>query len=178
MYTFKPVLKQTIWGGESIAPFKGIQTDLHTIGESWEISALPGSESVVADGADAGKTITQLVEEQQEKLVGKKVWKQFGTTFPLLIKFIDARRDLSIQVHPNDEVAMKRHQSRGKSEMWYVVKADEGSKLRVGFKQSITKAEYEERVKSQTILDVLSESEAKAGDVYFLPAAGGLPHAL
>ena len=170
MYTFKPVLKQTIWGGESIAPFKGIQTDLHTIGESWEISALPGSESVVADGADAGKTITQLVEEQQEKLVGKKVWKQFGTTFPLLIKFIDARRDLSIQVHPNDEVAMKRHQSRGKSEMWYVVKADEGSKLRVGFKQSITKAEYEERVKNQTILDVLSESEAKAGDVYFLPA--------
>ncbi|MBO7660761.1 MAG: class I mannose-6-phosphate isomerase, partial [Bacteroidaceae bacterium] len=176
MYTFKPVLKQTIWGGESIAPFKGIQTDLHTIGESWEISALPGSESMVADGADAGKTITQLVEEQQEKLVGKKVWKQFGTTFPLLIKFIDARRDLSIQVHPNDEVAMKRHQSRGKSEMWYVVKADEGSKLRIGFKQSITKAEYEERVKNQTILDVLSESEAKAGDVYFLPA--GRVHSL
>ena len=176
MYTFKPVLKQTIWGGESIAPFKGIQTDLHTIGESWEISALPGSESVVADGADAGKTITQLVEEQQEKLVGKKVWKQFGTTFPLLIKFIDARRDLSIQVHPNDEVAMKRHQSRGKSEMWYVVKADEGSKLRIGFKQSISKAEYEERVKNQTILDVLSESEAKVGDVYFLPA--GRVHSL
>ena len=176
MYTFKPVLKQTIWGGESIAPFKGIQTDLHTIGESWEISALPGSESVVADGADAGKTITQLMEEQQEKLVGKKVWKQFGTTFPLLIKFIDARRDLSIQVHPNDEVAMKRHQSRGKSEMWYVVKADEGSKLRIGFKQSITKAEYEERVQNQTILDVLSESEAKVGDVYFLPA--GRVHSL
>ena len=170
MYTFKPVLKQTIWGGESIAPFKGIHTDMHNIGESWEISALPGSESVVASGADAGKTITQLVEEQQEKLVGKKAWKQFGATFPLLIKFIDARHDLSIQVHPNDEVAMKRHQSRGKSEMWYVVKADEGSKLRIGFKQSITKAEYEERVQNQTILDVLSESEAKVGDVYFLPA--------
>ncbi len=170
MYTFKPVLKQTIWGGETIAAFKGLDTDLHDIGESWEISALPGSESVVANGKDAGKTITQLVEEQQEQLVGKKVWKQFGTTFPLLIKFIDAHRDLSIQVHPNDEVAMARHGSRGKTEMWYVVKADEGSKMRIGFKQGVTKEEYEERVQNESILDVLSESDAHAGDVFFLPA--------
>ena len=176
MYTFKPVLKQTIWGGESIADFKGIDTDMHEIGESWEISALPGSESVVANGKDAGKTITQLMEEQGEKLVGKKAFQQFGTTFPLLIKFIDARRDLSIQVHPNDEQAQARHQLRGKTEMWYVIKADEGSKLRIGFKEQISKDEYEERVKNNTILDVLSESDAKAGDVYFLPS--GRVHSL
>ena len=112
---FKPILKSTLWGGERIIPFKQLDCQQEQVGESWEISDVPGDESVVAEGADAGKNLTQLMEEYKGKLVGEENYKRFQGKFPLLIKFIDAKQDLSIQVHPDDELAMKRHQSMGKN---------------------------------------------------------------
>ena len=121
---FKPILKSTIWGGEKIIPFKHLDCQQAQVGESWEISDVPGDESIVADGADAGKNLTQMVSEYKGALVGESNYKRFNGKFPLLIKFIDAQQDLSIQVHPNDELAMKRHNSMGKTEMWYVIGND------------------------------------------------------
>ncbi|MBR4365214.1 MAG: class I mannose-6-phosphate isomerase [Bacteroidaceae bacterium] len=169
MYVFKPLLKQTIWGGEAIASFKNVETEKHSIGESWEISAVKDHLSVVTDGADQGKTILELLDEQKEKLVGQKVYAKFGDTFPLLIKFIDARDDLSIQVHPDDATAMLRHGTRGKSEMWYVVSADEGSHIKVGFNQPVRKEDYNRMVEDHSITKVLNEEKVKQGDVFFLP---------
>ncbi len=112
---FKPILKTVVWGGEKIAPYKEVVTDQHNIGESWELSGVKGHESVIANGEFEGKTITELVEQFKGKLVGEKVYANTGNEFPLLIKFIDAKSDLSIQVHPNDELAAKRHNSKGKT---------------------------------------------------------------
>ena len=167
---FKPILKQTIWGGDRIIPFKHLNENLPNVGESWEISGVPGNESVVANGEFRGKTLRELINICREELVGESVYKRFSTTFPLLIKFIDARQDLSIQVHPDDETAKKRHNSLGKTEMWYVMDATEGAKLRSGFKTKIGPKEYKELVHNSTITDVLAEYEIKKGDVFFLPA--------
>lgn len=167
---FKPILKQTIWGGDRIIPFKHLNENLPNVGESWEISGVPGNESVVANGEFRGKTLRELINIFREELVGESVYKRFSTTFPLLIKFIDARQDLSIQVHPDDETAKKRHNSLGKTEMWYVMDATEGAKLRSGFKTKIGPKEYKELVHNSTITDVLAEYEIKKGDVFFLPA--------
>lgn len=167
---FKPILKQTIWGGDRIIPFKHLNENLPNVGESWEISGVPGNESVVANGEFKGKTLRELINIFREELVGESVYKRFSTTFPLLIKFIDARQDLSIQVHPDDETAKKRHNSLGKTEMWYVMDATEGAKLRSGFKTKIGPKEYKELVHNSTITDVLAEYEIKKGDVFFLPA--------
>ena len=174
---FEPILKTLVWGGEKIAPFKGIQTAQEHIGESWELSGVPGNESVVANGQFKGRTIASLMEEFGEKLVGKKVFAHTGTQFPLLIKFIDALSDLSIQVHPNDELAAVRHNgSKGKTEMWYVVAAEPGAHLLSGLSEAITPEEYERRVENNTITDVLAKHEVKEGDVFFLPA--GRIHAI
>ncbi len=124
MWTFNPILKTLIWGGEKIAPYKGIETVQTGIGESWEISGVEGSESIVADGPDKGLTLTQLLEKYGESLLGKRNYKKYGNSFPLLIKFIDARDDLSVQVHPDDELANKRGSKFGKTEMWYVLGAE------------------------------------------------------
>ena len=167
---FKPILKQTIWGGDRIIPFKHLNENLPNVGESWEISGVPGNESVVANGEFRGKTLRELINIFREELVGESVYKRFSTTFPLLIKFIDARQDLSIQVHPDDETAKKRHNSLGKTAMWYVMDATEGAKLRSGFKTKIGPKEYKELVHNSTITDVLAEYEIKKGDVFFLPA--------
>ena len=172
MYPFKfePLLKQSLWGGEKIVPFKQLNDSTERVGESWEISSVEGSESVVAEGPDKGLTLTQLVRRHREELLGEDNYKHFGEKFPLLIKFIDAKQDLSIQVHPDDELAKKRHDSFGKTEMWYVVDADKGAKLRSGFSKEITPKEYKERVYNNTITDVLQEYEINKGDVFFLPA--------
>ena len=167
---FDPILKQTLWGGNKIIPFKHLASSLTNVGESWEISGVSGNESVVSDGADKGLNLTQMVEKYREKLVGKANYARFGNTFPLLIKFIDAKQDLSIQVHPSDELAQKRHNSMGKTEMWYVIDADKGAKLRSGLSKQITPQEYKERVLDDTITDVLQEYEIHPGDVFFLPA--------
>ena len=120
-FKFKPLLKQTIWGGNKIVPFKHLNSPLQSVGESWEISGVPGDETIVADGEYAGKSLNDVLKELQGKLVGEKNYARFGNEFPLLIKFIDANDDLSIQVHPTDELAQKRGKSRGKTEMWYVM---------------------------------------------------------
>ena len=167
---FNPILKQTLWGGEKITSFKSLQDERTEVGESWEISDVESNESVVANGPDKGLTLTEMVWKYKEELVGEANYARFGNKFPLLIKFIDAKQDLSIQVHPNDELAKKRHNSFGKTEMWYVIDADKGAKLRSGFSQEITPKEYKERVYNNTITDVLQEYEIHKGDVFFLPA--------
>ena len=168
---FAPYLKEVIWGGDKIAPLKNIATSLTSIGESWEISDVPGDESVVAEGADAGKNLTQLMEEYKGKLVGEENYKRFQGKFPLLIKFIDAKQDLSIQVHPDDELAMKRHQSMGKTEMWYIIDNTGGeAHLYSGLKKQITPQEYADMIENNTICDALDKYDVQPGDVFFLPA--------
>lgn len=167
---FKPILKQTIWGGDRIIPFKGLDEDLKNVGESWELSGVPDNESIVANGEFAGKSLREMINLFREELVGESVYKRFSTKFPLLIKFIDAREDLSIQVHPNDELAQKRHNSLGKTEMWYVMDATSGAKLRSGFAKEVTPKEYKDSVANSTITDLLAEYEIHSGDVFFLPA--------
>lgn len=170
MYKFRPILKSMLWGGEKIAPYKGIETELRSIGESWEISGVKGCESVVDGGNDDGMSLTELITRDKAALLGKSNYERFGKEFPLLIKFIDARQDLSIQVHPNDKLAWERHQSKGKTEMWYVVDADEGSRLRSGFAKQVTPDEYEESIADNTITDLLKEYDIHKGDLFFLPA--------
>lgn len=168
---FNTLFKSVVWGGEKIAPFKGVKTDQRNIGESWELSGVKGNESVVSDGELAGKTITELAQSYKGTLLGQKVYKKTGAEFPLLIKFIDARDDLSIQVHPNDKLAAERHNgSKGKTEMWYVVQADENAHLMSGLTQKITPEEYASKVDDNTVTDVLHDYKVKAGDVFFLPA--------
>lgn len=167
---FQPILKQTLWGGDKIIPFKHLNEKLERVGESWEISGVENNESVVINGEYRGYTLPQLVREFKDVLVGEDNYHRFGDTFPLLIKFIDAQKDLSIQVHPSDELAKKRQNSLGKTEMWYVIGAEKGAKLRSGFSKQITPKEYKEHVANDTITDVLMEYEIHAGDVFFLPA--------
>lgn len=170
MYKFKPILKTMLWGGEKIVPFKQISSDQKQVGESWELSGVRDNESVVAEGPDAGMTLPALIARDGARLLGKANFERFGEEFPLLIKFIDARQDLSIQVHPNDALAWKRHKSKGKTEMWYVVAADKGAHLRSGFLKQVTPAQYEESVADHTITDLLTDYEIHPGDVFFLPA--------
>ncbi len=168
---FKTIFKSVVWGGEKIAPFKGVETDQHNIGESWELSGVKGNESVVAEGELAGKTVAELAAEYKGELLGQKVYEKTGTEFPLLVKFIDARDDLSIQVHPDDKLAAERHNgSKGKTEMWYVVQADEKAHLMSGLTKNITPEEYASKVDDNTVTEVLHDYNVKAGDVFFLPA--------
>jgi mannose-6-phosphate isomerase len=167
---FEPILKQRLWGGDKIISFKHLNDELTGVGESWELSGVENSESVVANGVDKGLSLIEMVAKYREELVGEANYVRFGNKFPLLIKFIDAKQDLSIQVHPSDDLAKKRHNSMGKTEMWYVVGADKGAKLRSGFSEEITPKEYKDRVYNNTITDVLQEYEIHPGDVFFLPA--------
>lgn len=167
---FKPILKSTIWGGERIIPYKQLVDTQKQVGESWELSGVKGNESVIVNGKYAGLTLPDLIAQEGANLLGVKNYERFGQEFPLLIKFIDARQDLSIQVHPNDKLAWERHQSKGKTEMWYVVSADEGAHLRSGFARQVTPAEYEASVNDDTITDLLTDYLIQPGDVFFLPA--------
>ena len=173
---FKALLKQTIWGGDKIIPFKHLDDHLESVGESWEISGVPGNETVVADGEYAGKKLNELVIEQKDKLVGKANYERFGDEFPLLIKFIDARQDLSIQVHPTDEIAKRQGKERGKTEMWYIMDSDKDAKLYSGLKMQITPEQYKAMVEDDTITDALAQYEVKEDDCFFLPA--GRIHAI
>lgn len=167
---FKPILKSTIWGGERIIPYKQLVDTQKQVGESWELSGVKGNESVIVNGKYAGLTLPDFIAQEGANLLGVKNYERFGQEFPLLIKFIDARQDLSIQVHPNDKLAWERHQSKGKTEMWYVVSADEGAHLRSGFAKQVTPAEYEASVNDDTITDLLTDYLIQPGDVFFLPA--------
>ena len=177
MYTFKALLKQTLWGGDKIIPFKHIGDEsLDHVGESWEISGVKDNETIVADGPDEGKSLNELVAEQQEKLVGSDNYKRFGNEFPLLVKFIDAQQDLSIQVHPTDETARRQGRERGKTEMWYALQPAPGAKLYNGLKNQITPEEYKRMVDDDTITDALARYDVSEGDVFFIPA--GRIHAI
>lgn len=167
---FEPILKQTLWGGDKIIPFKHLNETLPNVGESWEVSAVEGSESVVANGTDKGYTLPEMVRKYKEELVGEANYARFGNKFPLLIKFIDAKLDLSIQVHPGDELAKKHHNSFGKNEMWYVIAADKGAKLISGFAEEITPKEYKDRVHNGTFAEVLQTCAIEPGDVFYVPA--------
>ena len=176
MYKFSPILKNTIWGGTKIAPFKNIQTQLRKVGESWEISGVPGNETVVSNGPDAGRKLNDLVAEQKEALVGRANYERFGNEFPLLIKFIDARDDLSIQVHPTDEIAHRQGRERGKTEMWYLMPSEPQATLLCGLKKKITPEEYKQMVSEKTIVDAIARYPVHEGDCFFLPA--GRIHAI
>lgn len=167
---FQPYLKSVLWGGDKIAKYKGINTDQKQIGESWEISGVTGRESVVCEGENAGLTIVELIRKYKGSLVGEPIYAKYGDLFPILTKFIDAKQDLSLQVHPNDKIAKNRHNSLGKTELWYVIATDENAKINVGFTQEITPKEYELRVANNTLMDVVASYDSHPGDLFYLPA--------
>lgn len=167
---FKPLLKQTLWGGNKIIPFKNIQSEMTQVGESWEVSGVKNNETIVSEGAYSGRNLNELISELKGKLIGEANYQRFGIEFPLLIKFIDARQDLSIQVHPNDEIAHQQGKERGKTEMWYVMKSEPTAMLRVGLKQKITPVQYKEMVADDTITDAIAEYPVQDGDCFFIPA--------
>ncbi|MGZ3819506.1 MAG: type I phosphomannose isomerase catalytic subunit [Mucilaginibacter sp.] len=168
---FKTIYKDKIWGGNKIKTYLHKDFgDLPNCGETWEISGVKSDVSVVANGELEGESLAELLEKYQDKLVGKKVYDHFGNIFPLLVKFIDANDDLSIQVHPNDELAKKRHNSFGKTEMWYVIETDPGSTLITGFNQPVNEQIYLEKFNSGHLMDILNREDVAAGDVFFLPA--------
>ena len=175
---FEPFLRTMVWGGEKIAPFKGITTNIPKIGESWEISGYREHQTPVANGEFSGMLLNDLVALKKGELVGEMVYREYGDEFPLLIKFIDARADLSIQVHPDDALARELHgeNARGKTEMWYVVGADPGAYLLSGLAQPMTPESYVEHIESHTITNVLARHQIAPGDVFFLPA--GRIHAI
>ena len=170
MFKFEPLLKQTLWGGDKIIPFKHLNTKMEQVGESWEISGVKDFETIVANGPDKGKSLNQLVREMKGQLVGKENYERFGDEFPLLVKFIDAHQDLSIQVHPSDEVAHRQGKSHGKTEMWYALPSTPGAMLYNGLKQQITPEQYKQMVENDTITDALARYEVHEGDVFFIPA--------
>ena len=173
---FEPILKERIWGGEKLKTILNKPIVSKITGESWEISTVEGDVSVVANGDLAGKSLNDLIDSNPEELLGTEVYKRFGKQFPLLFKFLDAREDLSIQVHPNDELAKKRHNSFGKTEMWYVMQADKDSELIVGFKKDSNASEYLENLKNKTLLSILDNIKVEVGDVFFLET--GTVHAI
>lgn len=173
---FDPILKSIIWGGSDICKFKGIEPQQDGIGESWEVSGVEGNISVVDSGSEKGKNLQDLIAEYKEQLVGKHNFEKFGTTFPLLIKFIDARDNLSIQVHPDDVLAKQRHNSFGKTEMWYVINAAPGAFLYSGFEKQLTPDGYVKSIEDNTFVDYLAKHDVKKGDSFFLPA--GRVHAI
>ena len=174
---FAPICKDKIWGGNKLNKLLNKQyPQLSNCGESWELSGIQDDISVVSNGFLEGNDLEELIEVYMGDLVGEKVYEKFGTEFPLLIKFIDANDYLSIQVHPNDELALERHDAFGKTEMWVVIQADPGSKLITGFNRKITKEQYLDHLNKGTVEDVLNYEVVKAGDVFFMPA--GRIHAI
>ncbi|MEA9413062.1 type I phosphomannose isomerase catalytic subunit [Flavobacterium sp. PL02] len=173
---FEPILKDRIWGGEKLKTVLNKPITSKITGESWELSTVEGDVSIVANGSLKGKSLTDIIEEFPNEILGAKVHEQFGKQFPLLFKYLDAREDLSIQVHPNDKLAKERHNSFGKTEMWYVMQADENARIIVGFKEDSSKEEYVENLNNNTLVSILDDVKAKPGDVFFLET--GTVHAI
>lgn len=168
---FKTIFKDKIWGGQKIKTILNKDIGkLPNCGETWEISGVKGNISVVSEGSLAGSDLYSLLKEYKGKLVGERVYKKFGNEFPLLVKFIDANDDLSVQVHPNDVLAKQRHDSFGKTEMWYIFQADEDATLNTGFNRPLTREQYLEHVEKGELMDILNIERVKSDDVYFLPA--------
>ena len=165
---FQPILKDKIWGGQKLQQLLHKPTTSKNAGESWEISDVEGDTSIVANGALQGSSLKHLLETHKSDLLGEKNFRQFGTKFPLLIKFIDAKDDLSVQLHPNDQLAKARHNSFGKTEMWYVVQADPESNLIVGFNQKMFQELYLKHLEDKTLQSILNFDAVQAGDTYFI----------
>lgn len=174
--TFKPYLKSVIWGGNKICSYKGMGHSLRSIGESWEISEVPGHESIVESGPYKEMSLSELIERYPTDLLGPKVIDRYGVKFPLLVKFIDAADNLSVQVHPDDKLAKCRHNSLGKTEMWYIINCDEDAKIYAGLNTPMTPDGYARRVADGTFADTLAVHDSDPGDVFFLPA--GRVHAI
>lgn len=173
---FKPILKERIWGGEKLSQVLNKESESKCLGESWEISDVKNESSIVENGKLKGKSLKELLSIYKDQLVGKKVYRAFGDKFPLLIKFIDAKEALSIQLHPDDNLAKSRHNSFGKTEMWYIMQADPEGNLVVGFKKDSSKEEYLEHLQKKSLLKILNVENVAAGDVYFIPT--GRVHAI
>ena len=173
---FEPILKEKIWGGTKLKTILHKNFDSQILGESWEISDVEGDTSIVSNGILKGKSLKQLLEIYKDELVGKMNFQHFGTKFPLLIKFIDAKDDLSVQVHPNNELAKKRHNSFGKTEMWYVMQADPKSNLIVGFSKNIEKNEYLQKLDNKELSTILNFEKVDKGSVFFIET--GTVHAI
>jgi mannose-6-phosphate isomerase len=173
---FYPIFKERIWGGTKLKTVLNKPIISGITGESWELSTVEGDVSVVSNGFLKGNSLNDLINLDPEAILGTDVYKRFGKQFPLLFKYLDAREDLSIQVHPNDELAKKRHNSFGKTEMWYVLQADADARIIVGFKKQSNAAEYLENLKNKTLLSILDEVKVKSGDVFFLET--GTVHAI
>ncbi len=165
---FRPILKERLWGGTKLKEVFGKPIESDITGESWELSTVKGDISVVANGSLEGKSLQELIDSNAEELLGKSVVERFGKEFPILIKFIDAKQDLSIQLHPNDALAKERHDSFGKTEMWYIMDADPKAELIVGFNKDVSKEEYAESIDNDTLLDLLNYEEVKEGDTFFI----------
>ncbi len=173
---FEPILKEKIWGGEKLQKLLHKETTQTNVGESWEISDVDNARSIVANGGLKGQSLSALISLFKGALVGEKVYQCFEENFPLLIKFIDAKEALSIQLHPNDELAQKRHNAFGKTEMWYVMQADEKAHLIAGFKEELTQETYVRHLDNKTLTNVLHVDEVSEGDAYFIPT--GTVHAI
>lgn len=174
--TFEPIFKERIWGGTKLKEHLNKSFDGNSIGESWELSTVSNDVSVVSNGEFAGLNLNELIEKFPNEILGEKSIEKFGLDFPLLFKFLDAKEDLSIQVHPNDELAKQRHNSFGKTEMWYVMQADTNARLVVGFKSKTNKQDYLSHLADKTLLTILNETTVKKGDTFFLET--GTVHAI
>jgi mannose-6-phosphate isomerase len=173
---FTPVFKYRLWGGEKLKSVLSKEYSETNIGESWEISDVEDGKTVVANGFFQGKTLKDLIKSHKGAFLGKSVYEKFGNEFPLLIKFIDAKTPLSIQVHPGNEVAKERHNSFGKNEMWYVMEADKDAELIVGFDEKIEKKDYNTCVADGAILDLMHHENVVEGDTFYIPT--GRVHAI
>ena len=173
---FHPILKEKVWGGKKLKTVLNKFSDSDKIGESWELSGLPGNVSVVSEGAFKGQTLKHLISKYKDVLVGKRVFEKYGENFPLLIKFIDAADDLSVQVHPNDETAQKLYGQNGKNELWYIMDSDRNSELILGLNKTLNTEEFRNSINKNTLTEHLNTVKIKKGDVSFIPA--GRIHAI
>ncbi|HTG66015.1 MAG TPA: type I phosphomannose isomerase catalytic subunit [Flavobacterium sp.] len=173
---FEPILKERIWGGEKLKTVLNKNIQSATTGESWELSTVEGDVSIIANGGLKGKSLIDVINEAPSEILGTAVYEKFGKQFPLLFKYLDAREDLSIQVHPNDALAKERHNSFGKTEMWYIMQADEDARIIVGFKEKSNAKEYVDNLEKKNLLSILDDVKVKSGDVFFLET--GTVHAI
>ena len=173
---FKPIAKERLWGGSKLKSYLKKPFNGEGIGESWELSAVAGDESVVSNGFLQGKELKDLIKIYKSDLVGRSVYDRFGNDFPILIKYIDAKKDLSVQLHPSDQLAKARHNSFGKNEMWYIMNADPGAKLIAGFSNDTDQNEYQQCLESNKIESLLHYETVKSGDTFFIQT--GTVHAI
>ncbi|MGB5499310.1 MAG: type I phosphomannose isomerase catalytic subunit [Maribacter sp.] len=165
---FRPILKERLWGGNKLKDVLGKPSESNITGESWELSGVKGDISIVSNGPFSGTSLQEIIDNWGGELLGKGVVERFGKEFPILIKFIDAKQDLSIQLHPNDALAKERHNSFGKTEMWYVMDANKGANIIIGFNKDVTKEEYAASLEKDTLLDLLNYEPVKEGDTFFI----------